>query len=65
MFYRQGGTNMIKLNYISKNADEARRILNSIVKQFVRRDKEWTNKYAINSVKFLDSLVTLQNKKLK
>ena len=54
---------MIKLNYISENADEARRILNSIVKQFVRRDKEWTNKYAINSVKFLDSLVTLARTK--
>ena len=56
---------MIKLNYTSKNADEARRILNSIVKQFVRRDKEWTNKYAINSVKFLDSLVTLQEQKIE
>ena len=62
---RQGGTNMISVTYVSKNADEARRIVNSIVKQFEIKDKEWTNKYATNSVAFLDSLVTLQEKKLK
>ena len=62
---RQGGTNMISVTYVSKNADEARRIVNSIVKQFEIKDKEWTNKYATNSVAFLDSLVTLQEKKIE
>ena len=63
--YRQGGTNMIWVNYISENADEARRIVNTIVRRFEQKDKEWTNKYAINSVKFLDSLVTLQEQKIE
>mgnify|MGYP001253282504 FL=1 len=62
---RNGGTNMIWLTYVSKNADEARRIVNSIVRRFEQKDKEWTNKYAINSVSFLDSLVTLQEKKIE
>ena len=60
---RRVGTNMIQLSYVSENADEARRIINSIVRKFETKDKEWTNKYAINSVSFLDSLVTLQEKK--
>ncbi len=62
---RSGGTNMIWIAYESKNADEARRIVNSIVRRFVQKDKEWTNKYAINSISFLDSLVTLQEKKIE
>ena len=41
-----GGTNLIKVTYVSKNADEARRIVNSIVRKFENKDKEWTNKYA-------------------
>ena len=62
---RRVGTNMIQLSYVSENADEARRIINSIVRKFETKDKEWTNKYAINSVSFLDSLVTLQEKKIE
>ena len=62
---RQGGTNMIKISYVSKNADEARRILNRVVRKFAIKDKEWTNKYAINSISFLDSLVNLQEKKIE
>ena len=62
---RTGSTNMIWVTYVSKNADEARRIVNSIVRRFEQKDKEWTNKYAINSVAFLDSLVTLQEKKIE
>ena len=62
---RQDGTNLIDVRYISENADEARRILNSIVRKFQVKDKEWSNKYAINSVSFLDSLVTLQEKKIE
>jgi len=62
---RKGGTNMIWVNYASENADEARRIVNTIVRRFEQKDKEWTNKYAINSVAFLDSLVTLQEKKIE
>ena len=62
---RTGSTNMIWVNYVSKNADEARRIVNSIVRRFEEKDKEWTNKYAINSVAFLDSLVNLQEKKIE
>ena len=62
---RQGGTNMINISYVSKNADEARRILNRVVRKFVIKDKEWTNKYAINSISFLDSLVNLQEKKIE
>ena len=56
---------MIWISYVSKNADEARRIANSIAIRFEQKDKEWTNKYAINSVAFLDSLVTLQEKKIE
>ena len=63
--YRQGNTNLIKVDYQSTNADEARRIANSIVGQFVKKDKEWTNKYAINSIAFLDSLVHLQESKIE
>ena len=62
---RKGGTNMIWVNYISENADEARRIVNSIVRRFEQKDKEWTNKYAINSIAFLDSLVTIQEEKIE
>ena len=62
---RRGGTNMIWVNYISENADEARRILNTIIRRFQQKDKEWTNKYAINSIAFLDSLVTLQEQKIE
>ena len=62
---RKGGTNMIWVNYASENADEARRIVNTIVRRFEQKDKEWTNKYAINSIAFLDSLVTLQEKKIE
>ena len=62
---RKGGTNMIWVNYISENADEARRIVNTIVRRFEQKDKEWTNKYAINTIAFLDSLVTLQEKKIE
>ena len=62
---RTGSTNMIWVTYVSKNADEARRIVNSIVRRFEEKDKEWTNKYAINSVAFLDSLVNLQEKKIE
>lgn len=62
---RQNQTNLIDVEYISENADEARRILNSIVRKFQVKDKEWSNKYAINSVSFLDSLVTLQEKKIE
>ena len=62
---RRGGTNMIWVNYESENADEARRILNTIVRRFQQKDKEWTNKYAINSIAFLDSLVTLQEQKIE
>ena len=56
---------MIKISYVSKNADEARRILNRVVRKFAIKDKEWTNKYAINSISFLDSLVNLQEKKIE
>ena len=56
---------MIWVNYVSENADEARRIVNTIVRRFEQKDKEWTNKYAINSIAFLDSLVTLQEKKIE
>ena len=62
---RQGNTNIININYVSTNADEARRIANTIVRKFIEKDKEWTNKYAINSLSFLDSLVIIQEKKLK
>ena len=62
---RQGGTNIIWVNYTSENADEARRIVNTIVRRFEQKDKEWTNKYAINTIAFLDSLVTLQEKKIE
>ena len=62
---RQGGTNIIWVNYVSENADEARRIVNTIVRRFEQKDKEWTNKYAINTISFLDSLVTLQEKKIE
>ena len=63
--HRQGNTNLIKVEYKSTNADEARRIANSIVKKFVKKDKDWTNKYAINSIAFLDSLVFLQEQKIE
>tara|TARA_Y100000768_G_scaffold97014_2_gene70654 strand:- start:240 stop:2612 length:2373 start_codon:yes stop_codon:yes gene_type:complete len=63
--WRRGGTNMISVSYTSENADEARRIVNTIVRRFELKDKEWTNKYAINSISFLDSLVTLQEKKIE
>ena len=56
---------MINVTYVSRNADEARRVVNSIVRKFVIKDKEWTNKYAINSVSFLDSLIILQEKKIE
>ncbi|MAI85865.1 MAG: hypothetical protein CMF99_01570 [Candidatus Marinimicrobia bacterium] len=62
---RKGGTNMIWINYESENADEARRIVNTIVRRFEQKDKEWTNKYAINSISFLDSLVNIQEKKIE
>ena len=62
---RQGGTNMIWVNYESENGDEARRIVNTIVRRFEHKDKEWTNKYEINSISFLDSLLLLQEKKIE
>ena len=36
---RLGGTNLIKVTYVSKNADEARRIINSIVRKFEKKIK--------------------------
>ena len=63
--YRQGNTNIINISYISTNADEARRIANTIVRKFIEKDKEWTNKYATNSIAFLDSLVIIQENKIE
>ncbi len=63
--YRQGNTNIINIAYVSTNADEARRIANTIIAKFIQKDKEWTNKYAINSIAFLDSLVIIQENKIE
>ena len=48
--------NNMGVTFNSINADEARRVANAIAKIYVRMDKEWSSKNALNSVKFLDSL---------
>ncbi|MBA65878.1 MAG: hypothetical protein CMG55_08775 [Candidatus Marinimicrobia bacterium] len=58
-------TNLIEVSYRSKNADEARRIVNRTMGIFSVKDKEWSNQYALNSVSFLDSLVNVQEKILQ
>ena len=42
--YRQGNTNIINIAYVSTNADEARRIANTIVAKFIQKDKEPTKR---------------------
>ena len=58
-------TNIIRITYNSINADEARRIANLIAHTYVLMDKKWSSENAKNSVQFLDSLVTDQEKKIE
>jgi len=63
--HNRRGTNIIEITYNSINADEAKRLANTIARTYVRMDKEWTSKNSIKSVEFLDSLLSIQEKEIK
>tara|TARA_B100001250_G_scaffold206644_2_gene177380 strand:+ start:2550 stop:4889 length:2340 start_codon:yes stop_codon:yes gene_type:complete len=58
-------TNILKLTYTSPNADEARRVVNVIANKYVQYDGQRSRENAVRSLNFLDSLVTIQEKKIK
>ena len=58
-------TNILQLTYTSPNADEARRVVNVIAKIYVQYDGQRSRENAVRSLNFLDSLVTIQEEKIK
>tara|TARA_Y100001980_G_C14553956_1_gene339890 strand:- start:2334 stop:4673 length:2340 start_codon:yes stop_codon:yes gene_type:complete len=58
-------TNILRLTYTSPNADEARRIVNVVASKYVQYDGQRSRENAVRSLNFLDSLVTIQEEKIK
>ena len=58
-------TNILQLTYTSPNADEARRVVNIIANKYVQYDGQRSRENAVRSLNFLDSLVTIQEEKIK
>tara|TARA_B100000686_G_C16806352_1_gene991055 strand:+ start:2576 stop:4915 length:2340 start_codon:yes stop_codon:yes gene_type:complete len=57
-------TDILEITITSVNADESSRIANSIASNYVRLSKIWNSEQAMQSVEFLESLVSMQEEKL-
>ena len=52
------------LSYTSVNADEARKILNKLIKVYIELDLKWGSEDAVQSVRFLENLIQTQEGEL-
>ena len=57
-------TDVINLSYTSVNADEARKILNTLIKVYIELDLKWGSEDAVQSVRFLENLIQKQEGEL-
>ena len=58
-------TNILEITFSSPNADEARRIANTIAKTYISYDIARSKEKALRSLQFLDTLVTEQEQKIE